>query len=99
MKMHKYFWYSTGGVILGTTIAITGFARNYYKTGNIPSIVPLEGYNEAIALTGAGIIASSGIVPLVLDLRDRRAKRKRDSDLESLSESSNEIDTGLPFTP
>lgn len=95
-RRRKYFIASIGGAILGTVIAVAGFAREYYQTNNVPGVYPLSRYNLTITLTGAGLFAISGLGPLVLD---KRARRKRKNELESLSDSAPETDIGLPFSP
>jgi hypothetical protein len=82
--------------VLGITIGLTGFARNYYQSENIPGMYPLSKPNLAIAVAGIGIGITSVFAPMALNLR---AKRKRDSELESISDSNANEDIDLPFMP
>lgn len=75
------------GAILGTVIALFGVGRDSYQTGNIPFVYQPSKSNTAIIFTGAAIMGISMAIPITLNLR---AKRRRDNELESLSETDND---------
>jgi hypothetical protein len=96
-SLKKYFYCMVGGAILGSVIAIGGFVRDFYQNQNIPGVNQASKSNLAIVLTGVSVIAASTSIPLALS---KRAKRKKDSELESLSDSSSDLTgIGLPYLP
>lgn len=82
-KTRKYFKVSKYAAILGITIGLAGFARNYYQTNNIPGMHPLSNSNLAMVFTGISIGLTSVFAPIALNARN---KRKRDNELESLTD-------------
>jgi len=94
-RRNKYLSRGIYGAILGLAIATIGFAKNYYETGNIPGLYPYKISNTILIDTGIGLALASFSTPILLDVKERR---KRKQELESLSETAQEIETGLPFS-
>ncbi len=95
VQQRKYFRLGIYGAVLGIVIGAVGFGRNYYQTGNIPGMHPLSKSNNAIVLTGIVSALGSLSAPIALGIR---ARRKRDDELESLSNSVPDVDSCLPYS-